>query len=95
MRHEHVISGTEWRIVAERARTLAERLLRTESDDTSRVKQAWVTVLGREPAAWEASSSLSYLAGFPKAPADDDGRLLKWTSLCRTLLASNDFVYLQ
>ncbi len=83
------------KFVAERARALAESLLRADTADAARVKQAWLTVLGREPADGEAASSLSYLAGFPTPPQNDEGRLLKWTSLCRTLIASNDFVYLK
>ena len=83
------------KFVTERASALAGQLLRTETDDSARVTRAWVTVLGRQPAAPEAASSLSYLAEFPKLPANDEGRLLKWTSLCRTLFASNDFMYLQ
>ncbi|MBK5294600.1 MAG: PSD1 domain-containing protein [Acidobacteriia bacterium] len=83
------------KFVAERARALAQRLLRTETDEAARVKQAWATVLGREPEARETSSSLSYLAEFPKLPENDEGRLTAWASLCRTLIASNDFIYIQ
>ena len=56
------------------------------------MKQAWITVLGREPEARETASSLSYLAGFPKLPANDEER---WASLCRALIASNEFMYVQ
>ena len=83
------------KFVAERSSALAKRLLLTETKDAARIAQAWVTVLGREPRPEEAASSASYLAGFPNGPANDEGRLLAWTSLCRTLLASNDFMYVQ
>ena len=83
------------KFVAERAKVLAERLLRTETEENSRVKQAWLTVLGHEPEPPEAASSLSYLAGFPKLTANGEGRLAAWTSLCRALMASNDFMYVQ
>ena len=33
------------------------------------------------------------MAEFPKLPGTDEGRLLVWASLCRTLIASNDFIY--
>jgi len=83
------------KFVAERAKVLAQRLLRSGTEETARVKEAFVAVLGREPATAETASSLSYLAGFPKLPANDEGRLAAWTSLCRALMASNDFMYVQ
>jgi hypothetical protein len=83
------------KFVAERAKALAQRLLRSGTEETARVREAWVAVLGREPEAAEAASSMSYLAGFPKLPANDEGRLAAWASLCRALMASNDFMYVQ
>ena len=83
------------KFVAERARVLAQRLLRTGIEEEATVKQAWITVLGREPEERETASSLSYLAGFPKLPANNEGHLAAWTSLCRALMASNDFMYVQ
>jgi hypothetical protein len=83
------------KFVAERAKVLAQRLLQSGTSEADRVKKAWVAVLGREPSEMEADSSLSYLAGFPKLPANDEGRLTAWSSLCRALMASNDFMYVQ
>ncbi len=81
------------KFVAERTRTLAQRLL---AEDGNRIAKAYRTVLGREPLAQEVSSSMEYLKGFPKLPASDgDGQLLAWASLCRTLIASNEFIYVQ
>jgi len=79
------------KFVGERAKALAQRLLKSGITDGDRVKQAWVAVLGREPSAPELDSSLSYLAGFPKPAAGEDA----WASLCRSLMASNDFMYVQ
>jgi cytochrome c553 len=83
------------KFVTERARALAQRLLRTGTEEAARVKQGWLLVLGREPEARETESSLAYLAGFPKLPENDEGRLTAWASLCRALMASNDFMYVQ
>jgi len=77
------------KFVAACARSLAALLMK-EPAEAARVKQAWRVVLGREPADAEAASSLAYLAGFPNGDP-----LLKWTSLCRTLIASNEFIYVQ
>jgi hypothetical protein len=81
------------KFVTERSRALASKLLKSGTDDAGRVREAWETVLGRAPAAGEVRGSLAYMAGFPKLPGNDEGRLLAWASLCRTLIASNDFIY--
>jgi hypothetical protein len=81
------------KFVTERSRALASKLLKSGTDDAGRVREAWETVLGRAPAAGEVQGSLAYMAGFPKLPGNDEGRLLAWASLCRTLIASNDFIY--
>ena len=81
------------KFVTERSQALAKVLLRSETDDGGRVKRAWRTVLGREASAGEVAESLRYMAGFPRLPANDEGRLAAWASLCRTLIASNDFIY--
>jgi hypothetical protein len=68
------------KFVAERSGSLAKLLL--------------YKVLGREPTSEEAAASLEYVRRFPAKSSDDGARLLAWTSLCRTLIASNDFIYI-
>ena len=80
--------------VAERSRSLAKLLLQTETADESRVSRAWYKVLGREPTSEESRASLQYVQRFPVKSSDDNARLLAWSSLCRTLIASNDFIYI-
>jgi hypothetical protein len=82
------------KFVAERARSLAKLLLQSDTVDDARVSRAWYKVLGREPSKDELEDSLGYLERFPAKSSDDAGRLLAWSSLCRTLIASNDFLYL-
>jgi hypothetical protein len=82
------------KFVAERSQSLAQLLLKTETADEHRVDRAWYKILGREPTPDEAAASLRYVKGFPAKTSDDSGRLLAWTSLCRTLIASNDFIYM-
>ncbi|MFN0104175.1 MAG: PSD1 and planctomycete cytochrome C domain-containing protein [Bryobacteraceae bacterium] len=79
------------KFVAERAGAL-EGLLRSETDEAARVKRAWATVLGRDPESRELSWGLAYLAGFPKLAKNDAAA---WASLCRALMASNEFIYVQ
>jgi hypothetical protein len=76
------------KFVAERAKGLAGRLLQSDAEDRARVRRAWLTVLGREPDDAEATGTLQYVTGFPGAD-----RQLAWASLCRALIASNDFIY--
>ena len=81
--------------VAERAGALASKLLADNSlNDAERVQRAHMVVLNRPAVADRIDAALSYVAGFP-AGEQPDGRLLAWTSLCRTLIASNDFLFLQ
>lgn len=81
------------KFVTERSKSLAQSLLKSETSDEQRIGRAWFTVLGREPEKDEVAASLQYIARFPAKPADDSGRLLAWSSLCRALIASNDFIY--
>ena len=80
------------KFVAERTRSLAEKLLRAESDDARRVERAWIAVLGRGPEPEETRDALRYIERFP-AGREAEGRLAAWASWCRALVASNDFIY--
>jgi hypothetical protein len=82
------------KFVTERSGSLAKQLLSLETSDDSRIVRAWVTVIGRGPADDEISAAKGYLARFPSHEKNDDGRQMAWASLCRTLIASNDFIYI-
>jgi hypothetical protein len=81
------------KFVSERTRSLAGRLLAEESDEARRIERAWILVIGRSPSAAEVEEARRYIAGFPGTSDDNAGRLLAWSSFCRTLVASNDFIY--
>ena len=70
--------------VEARARGLAARL---QGADASRVKQAYWRVLSRPASPAELRGALGYLARFP------GGQALAWISLTRSLMASNEFLY--
>ncbi|HEU0119823.1 MAG TPA: PSD1 and planctomycete cytochrome C domain-containing protein [Bryobacteraceae bacterium] len=80
--------------VADRTRGLAGQLLRTEAGDEQRIARAWITVLGHAPDAAAVRDGLQYIASFPAKTANDEGRLQAWSSFCRSLVASNDFIYI-
>ena len=75
--------------VAERARGLAQLLLKSESTDAERVRRAWRKVLGREPNASEINEAVQFIERYP-GKADQE---LAWASFCRSLIAGNDFIY--
>jgi len=79
--------------VAERAGAFASKLLADSTlDDAARVRRAHVVILNRPAVPERVDALLSYIAGFPGEDLDDS-RLLTWTSFCRTLIASNDFLF--
>lgn len=90
-------------LVERSAEELARRILAgTDVSDAARVEQAFLTILGREPASAERELALKFLHDFAAseqcqaAPADgsDLQRQKTWAALLRTLLASPEFRYL-
>ncbi len=81
------------KFVTDRSRGVAKQLLQQDLTDERRVSRAWMNILGREPKPDEIRAALQYIAAFPAKPANDEGRVLAWTSFCRSLVASNDFIY--
>ena len=79
--------------VDQRASNIAGRLLEAGGPgDAHRVRQAYLSILSREPDATEIDGALTYLDGFAsrlEGATPEDA----WQSYCRVLLASNDFIY--
>ncbi len=81
--------------VSERAGALAAMLLADRGlDDAARAKRAHLLVLNRPASSTQTDLALSYLAGYPST-GEEDGRLAAWTSFCRALITSNDFLFVQ
>ncbi len=75
--------------VAARAATLAAGLLADASlDDPARIRRAWLRVINRPADDEFAANATRFLEKFPSAD-----RKLAWTSFCRALISSNDFLY--
>jgi hypothetical protein len=82
--------------VARQARSLAGQLLGDGVlDDAGRIRGAYYRVLGRPAQEREIKTALEYIRLFPDKPDSQAGRLLAWTSFCRALVASNDFLYIR
>jgi len=71
------------KFVADRAATLGASAGSAEE----KVRHAYQVVLGQPPTATQVDAALTYLSKFPGPNS------LAWTSYCRTLIASNDFLY--
>jgi hypothetical protein len=81
------------KFVAEQSKSLASKLLAEESDDVRRIERAWLLVVGQPATSEEVADARRYIAGFPGKPGDGGVRLLAWSSFCRALVASNDFIF--
>ena len=71
------------KFVADRAAALGA----SAGDAETKVRRAFQTILGQPPSPGRIEEALAYLSNFP-GPAP-----LAWTSYCRSLMASNDFLY--
>jgi hypothetical protein len=80
--------------VARQAGSLARQLLGDSGlDDAGRIRRAYYRAQSRPPLEQEVRSAIEYIRHFPGASDNEEGLLLAWTSFCRTLVASNDFLY--
>ncbi len=88
-------------VVMEQSSNMAAGLLRNAHlDDAGRIREAYEMAFGRLPTAPETDRALRFIArvGTKLNSQDPDNgeRLLRaWQSLCRTLVASNEFLYLE
>ena len=85
-------------LVGDCARRLAVRLLNdcTHDSDQDRIETAYVTLFGRPPRRSESAACLRFVNSYAQAVGSeqDDRRLQSWAALLRTLIASNEFVYI-
>jgi hypothetical protein len=89
-------------LVEQCAEKLARQLLRAVGlSDEQRLEQAYLKAYGRPPTARERARSLNFLGQFErtelagKANGNSDSRAQAWKTLCQTILAANEFIYLQ
>jgi hypothetical protein len=84
--------------VDQRARQLAQKLLKDAAAPSDFVAQAYLTVLDRQPDSEELAAAVEYLRAAPERLApnvtEEEKRLRAAQSLTRVLLSSNEFLYL-
>ena len=89
------------KLVATSATRLADSLLAAaELADTERIHRAYEQTVSRPPTAAETTRLLAFLRQAeaqlgPEPTAPEARRRLLWRSLCRVLMAANEFVYLE
>ena len=84
--------------VQTQSRGLAEALLDAEKDTTKRVRLAFRRVLSRDPGAAEIQRAHNYLGAYANLLAEEGltGReraIGAWASFAKTLLTSNEFIF--
>ena len=88
-------------LVGKNMLALSKRLLDDASlTDNSRVERVFETLLGRQPTAEEVTTALKFVnSNKPSSKADTkssaEQTVLAWRSLCRVLLSSNEFIYVE
>jgi len=79
-------------LVDRQASALAARLRAQYPANARRVEAAYIAVLDRRPDANEVDAALTYIQGMRTKWKDLDEDKA-WRSFCRTLLASNEFLF--
>ena len=76
----------------EQAGALSDRAaMEMGSSTRDRLRRLWHLVVQREPTEEEVEEAMGYLGD----TQDEDVRALRWTRLCRTLLNSSEFLYME
>ena len=82
------------RFIADRSSELARKLASTEADDRQRIVDAYLWMLDRKPSEEEIQDMLNYKRGYDRKVAQSSGVPWNaWQSLCRILISSNGFIY--
>ena len=80
--------------LTDRSATVAKTLLAdTSLTDSARVEIIYLRVLNRKADKDEIESALKYVAAFRQKASGENSDAKAWQSLCRILMASNDFLY--
>ena len=87
--------------VADQTSRLADFLLaRQDMDDVGRVHVVYERALARPPVQREVDRALTFVKHYAALSvaiegSDDQSRLQAWQSLCRVILSTNEFIYLE
>ena len=80
--------------LTDRSTAMAKALLSDASlNDSARVESFYLKVLNRKAEKEEIEQALKYVAAFKQKGSGENAEAKVWQSLCRVLMASNDFLY--
>jgi hypothetical protein len=88
-------------LILEQTRHLAAALLARESlDDSGRVRLAYERAFSRPPSPAEVERAVAFVRQCERTLASEpgekkDSRLRAWQSLCRVILAANEFIFVE
>jgi hypothetical protein len=87
-------------LIARASADLAERISAVSAEDARRIQEVYSLAYGRDPTAEELQSALAFQQEARKALeptiADEARRSqLAWESLCQSILAANEFIYVR
>jgi mono/diheme cytochrome c family protein len=80
--------------LTDRSGEVAQSLLaQNGATDATRVESLYLRVLNRQAEKDEVEQALKYVTAFKQKAADEKAETKAWQSLCRVVMASNDFLY--
>lgn len=80
-------------VMLQHSRKMADSLLAKPSpDDASRIREAYERALSRPASSQEIDQALTYIARMEKEWNGDKAKA--WQSFCKSLLSTNEFIYL-
>ena len=87
-------------LVAQQTPRMAASLLAGSGDDNVRVRRAWDLVFSRPPTTAESERSREFLKSYAQAALEEkvpqaEAKQRAWQGLCRSLVSSNEFVYVE
>jgi hypothetical protein len=84
-------------LVHRASESLATRLIESRQDQSSRLQELYKITLGRFPSDQEQQECLDFMrvySGQEAGIALGDTELKTWSALCRVLMTSNSFLYI-
>ncbi len=80
-------------VILKHSKTMADSLLADKTlDNQGRIRQAYERALSRPPTPQEVDGALTFIGSIAKDWQGDEAKA--WQSFCKSLLATNEFIYL-
>ena len=80
-------------LVIEASDQLARQLTAKSESESSRIESAFLRILGRKPDATESAAASKLIQQV--SDGSSSSSVVAWSVLCQSLLAANEFIYIQ